>query len=155
MIDYDKVTDIFCTTDEFCKEFKQSTQNFILGKQSRRPPVMGDSEVMCIQMLFHLGGFRCTKHFYLFYVQRHMQSEFPRTVSYNRFVKLSQGVLMQMCLFMKTCCLCTCQVEHSRHRSFTNFLANLTAGLIAYSFLPKKPSIKVEKRPTNNQICLF
>ena len=30
------------------------------------------------------------------------------------------------------------QIEHSRHRSFNNFLANLIAGLIAYSFLPKK-----------------
>ena len=27
-----------------------------------------------------------------------------------------------------------CQVEHSRHRSFTNFLSNLISGLIAYSF---------------------
>jgi len=24
-----------------------------------------------------------------------------------------------------------CQIEHSRHRSFTNFLANIVAGLIA------------------------
>jgi hypothetical protein len=30
------------------------------------------------------------------------------------------------------------QIEHSRHRSFTNFLSNIVAGLIAYSFLPKK-----------------
>ncbi len=35
-----------------------------------------------------------------------------------------------------------CQVEHSRHRSFGNFLSNMIAGLIAYSFLPKKPQIK-------------
>lgn len=35
----------------------------------------------------------------------------------------------------------TCQIEHSRHRSGCNFLANLVSGLAAYSFLPKKPSI--------------
>jgi len=34
-----------------------------------------------------------------------------------------------------------CQIEHSRHRSPLNFLANLVSGLIAYSFLPKKPSL--------------
>jgi len=34
-----------------------------------------------------------------------------------------------------------CQIEHSRHRSFGNFLSNIIAGLITYSFLPKKPSI--------------
>lgn len=37
-----------------------------------------------------------------------------------------------------------CQIEHTRHRSFANFLTNLIAGLLAYSFLPKKPSIRVE-----------
>jgi hypothetical protein len=34
-----------------------------------------------------------------------------------------------------------CQIEHSRHRSPLNFLANLMAGLIAYCHLPKKPSL--------------
>jgi hypothetical protein len=35
----------------------------------------------------------------------------------------------------------TCQAEHSRHRSFHNFLVNLLAALSAYSFLPHKPPI--------------
>jgi hypothetical protein len=35
-----------------------------------------------------------------------------------------------------------CQVEHSRHRSFTNFLVNLVAAVSAYSFLPHKPAIR-------------
>jgi hypothetical protein len=34
-----------------------------------------------------------------------------------------------------------CQIEHSRHRSITNFLVNLIAGISAYSFLPHRPSI--------------
>lgn len=29
------------------------------------------------------------------------------------------------------------QIEHSRHRSSTNFLVNLVGGLIAYCFQPK------------------
>ena len=37
-----------------------------------------------------------------------------------------------------------CQVEHSRHRSFVGLIVNLMAGLVAYSFFPKKPSIKYE-----------
>lgn len=37
-----------------------------------------------------------------------------------------------------------CQIEHTRHRSFENFLSNLIAGLIAYSFIPKKPSINLD-----------
>ena len=47
-----------------------------------------------------------------------------------------------------------CQVEHSRHRSFTNFIANMVAGLIAYSFFPKKPSIKYQTI-NSNQLTLY
>jgi len=47
-----------------------------------------------------------------------------------------------------------CQIEHTRHRSFTNFITNLIAGLLAYSFLPKKPSIHVE-RVDSLQLALF
>ncbi len=36
-----------------------------------------------------------------------------------------------------------CQIEHSRHRRPINFLAHLVAGLIAYTKLPKKPSLKM------------
>lgn len=35
------------------------------------------------------------------------------------------------------------QIEHSRHRSVTNFLVNLVAGLIAYTYQPKKPSLHI------------
>jgi hypothetical protein len=37
------------------------------------------------------------------------------------------------------------QIEHTRHRSLTNFLVNLIYGLIAYSLQPKKPSLLLEK----------
>jgi hypothetical protein len=40
-----------------------------------------------------------------------------------------------------------CQIEHTRHRSPKNFLVNLLSGLIAYSRLPKKPSLHL--RDTN------
>jgi hypothetical protein len=297
MIDFNKITDIFCVVDEFCKDFDATTEPFLLGKPSKRPLVMSKSEVISICLLFHLSGFRCFKHFYMFYVQRHMQQEYPNTVSYNRFVELSQSVLMPMTIFLKTCCLglCTgisfvdstpirvcnnkrikrnkvfkgiaetgkstmgwfygfklhivindkgeilnfsitqanvddreplknesflravfgklfadkgyisekltnilfvndihlitnirnnmknslmtmndkimlrkrsvietvndelkniCQIEHSRHRSFTNFITNLIAGLIAYAFLPKKPSINYHKS-FSTQIAAF
>ena len=37
------------------------------------------------------------------------------------------------------------QIEHSRHRSCVTFMVNLVAGLIAYTFQDKKPSIKVTR----------
>jgi hypothetical protein len=39
------------------------------------------------------------------------------------------------------------QIEHSRHRSVFNFFVNLIAGLIAYSFREKKPSLKLRLDP--------
>ena len=37
------------------------------------------------------------------------------------------------------------QIEHSRHRSFHDFVVNLLSGIAAYCFFPKKPSINLEK----------
>ena len=297
MIIYSKVTEIFCLVDEFCKEYDTIVENHMLGNPSKRPSILTKSEVITIMILFQLSGFRTFKHFYIFYVQKHMKSDFPKTVSYNRFTELMQQSLMPMTLFLKTCCLgdCSgisfvdstpirvckskrirnnkvfkgiattgkstmgwfhgfklhiiindkgeilnftitqanvddrtplkkqsfldkifgklfadkgyigkelmqmlfvdgvhlitqvknnmknslmtisdkillrkrsiietvndelkniCQIEHSRHRSFGNFLTNIVAGLIAYSFLPKKPSIKYQT-VHSSQLAIF
>jgi hypothetical protein len=39
------------------------------------------------------------------------------------------------------------QIEHTRHRSVTGFMVNLLAGLIAYSYQPKKPSLGMRRDP--------
>jgi hypothetical protein len=39
------------------------------------------------------------------------------------------------------------QIEHSRHRSPKNFVVHLLAGLVAYSFQDKKPSLHLDERP--------
>ena len=108
MISYSKITEIFCVIDEFCKEYDQIVEKSLLGNPPKRPPIMSKSEILTISVLFHLGGFRTFKHFYIYYVQVHMEGEFPQTVSYNRFVELMQGNLMPMVLFLKTCCLGKC-----------------------------------------------
>jgi hypothetical protein len=298
-----KLVDIFYFTDEFCKEFYKTLEGVQLkadnSKKSRNKPCkLSDSEVITILIAFHLGGYRNLKHFYTQYVQVHLTSEFPETVSYNRFVELQQKALLPMVIFLKMMRLgsCTgisivdstplrvcnnkrifnhkvfdgiatrgkstmgyffgfklhlvvnekgeilnfvitpgnvddreplkdsnfltkifgklfadkgyigqklfeqlfidgihlitglkrnmknclmsisdkillrkrsiietindelkniCQVEHSRHRSFGNFLTNLISGLLAYSFLPKKPAIKYDVEPTFGQLALF
>lgn len=47
-----------------------------------------------------------------------------------------------------------CKIEHSRHRSIKGFLVNLIAGLAAYCFFPKKPSLNITPIKTN-QMELF
>ena len=46
------------------------------------------------------------------------------------------------------------QVEHSRHRSFDNFIVNMLGAISTYCFFPKKPCICVE-RTVDNQLTLF
>ena len=46
------------------------------------------------------------------------------------------------------------QVEHSRHRSFDNFIVNTLGSLAAYCFFPKKPTIAVQ-RTVDRQLTLF
>lgn len=295
--------EIFYIIDEFCKSFDQTIKKHSLSadtnkKTRNKKSKLSPSEVITILVLFHTGGYRNLKHFYLFYVSKHMTKEFPTQVSYNRFVELQKKAMLPMAMFLKTCCMaeCTgisfidstkiavcknkrikrnkvfqgiatvgkstmgwfygfklhliindkgellnfvitqgdvddraplknenftqkvfgklfadkgyigqtlfemlfingiqlvtrlkknmkgalmsyadaillrkrsvietvndelkniCQVEHSRHRSLENFITNMISGLIAYSFFPKKPSIKVEFEEKSSQLALF
>lgn len=109
----DKITEIFYLIDEFCKEFEKAKEDHILLEKTsqtkrNRKFILNDSEVITILVLFHLGQFRNLKHFYIHYVQKHMQGEFPETVSYNRFVELQKKAFMPMCVFLRTACLGTC-----------------------------------------------
>ncbi|MBJ7883016.1 IS982 family transposase [Gelidibacter salicanalis] len=111
MISNDKVTEIFFAIDEFCKVFEPAFTQKLLedGKKHRKRVFkMSMSEILTITIIFQLSGHRTFKHFYLFYVQKHMKSEFPATVSYNRFTELMQANMLPLVLFMKTCCLGDC-----------------------------------------------
>lgn len=42
-----------------------------------------------------------------------------------------------------------CDIEHSRHRSPINFMVNMIAGLIRYTYFEKKPSINFSQKDRN------
>lgn len=102
----DKVTEIFCLIDDFCQELNRTIdKNAIIpdtkAKTRLRKGKMSQSEVITIMVLFHLKGYRCLKHFYLEHVCKHMNDDFPRTVSYTRFVELQQKSIVPMVLFLQ------------------------------------------------------
>lgn len=108
-----KSIEIFCMVDDFLKEFDQVIDKHRLmaentAKKRNRAFRMSDSEVLTILILFHSYNYRSLKHFYINYVQKHMKSEFPQTVSYNRFVELQQKALVPMAIFLQTYCLGKC-----------------------------------------------
>lgn len=113
MLTVREVTEIFYLCDEFSKGFEFSIKKHLMEaentqKRRNKPNRMSDSEVMTILIAFHLSGMRNLKWFYLFYVCKHMDNEFPNTVSYNRFVELQQHIALPLVLFLKTCRMGKC-----------------------------------------------
>ena len=101
------ITTLFVIIDDFCKIFndlikEKALENGSGRKIRNKPCTLSDSEVITILTLFHLEGYRCLKHFYCNFVQKHLNDQFPKTVSYNRFVELSQKVIIPMTLFLNT-----------------------------------------------------
>lgn len=113
MITKDKVTEIFCIADDFCKEFDKEAAKTGLesSKEARRRNRswrMSRSEIMTILICFHFGSFRNFKHYYLFYVKEHLADLFPGQLSYNRFVELESRLSVEMMLFLQVCCFGRC-----------------------------------------------
>jgi len=111
MISIDKATKIFCDIDDFCQVFEPSLNKSLISdgkKKRRRSCRMSTSEILTITVLSHTSDVRTFKHFYLFYVQKHLTNEFPQTVSYNRFIELMQNNMLPLIIFMKTCCFGKC-----------------------------------------------
>ena len=69
---------------------------------------------------------------------------------YDRLMLRKRTVIESVNDFLKN----ICEIEHSRHRSITNFLVNLLSALAAYSFLPKKPSICSASNTPKGILCL-
>lgn len=62
----------------------------------------------------------------------------------NKFLNLSDKLLLRKRAIIESVfdqLKNISQIEHTRHRSFWNFLVNLASGLIAYSWREKKPSL--------------
>ena len=142
-------------------------------KTRNRKGRMSDAEMITILVLFHSTTFRNFKHFYLFYVCREPKEEFPNLLSYTRFVErmprvadrgihIVTGIRTNMknrlmdvydkIMLRKRSIIETindmlknvAQIVHTRHRSVSNFIVNLLAGMAAYAFYDTKPSINME-----------
>jgi hypothetical protein len=65
----------------------------------------------------------------------------------NRLMDMSDKILLRKRSIIETVndfFKNICHIEHTRHRSCANFMVNLIAGLTAYSFLTKKPSLRLD-----------
>ena len=121
MLTEDKVIEIFCMRDDFCKFFDaiiaKDTLKPIGKRKYHRSATILKTEVMLIMNLFYNLGYRCFKDFYLEKICKRLRHLFPNVVSYNSLVKQERDVAN------------IAQVEHSRHRCFAHFIVNLLGAI--------------------------
>lgn len=108
----DKVTEIFVKVDDFCIECNAEIEKHLINttsvKTRNRKSNLTESEIITILITFHSGSFRNFKHYYQHYVCKHLTKEFPKLVSYNRFVELQSRCAIPFMLFVKMRCLGKC-----------------------------------------------
>jgi hypothetical protein len=96
------VTELFCSVDDFWKAFVQEWNKHLLdsSKPKRGPdPELTESEMMTIVILFHQSGYRTFKHFYQ-YVSNNLKKEFPKLISYSRFVYLMKTIFVPLFAYL-------------------------------------------------------
>ena len=131
---------LFFEIDEFCRFFEPLWNQHLIAQNRRkrnRSRSLALSEVMTILILFHQSGYRNLKQFYLEFVCRFLNAEFPGLVSYNRFVEFERDALVPLSAYLQArrgkCSgisfvdstkLAVCQnLRIPQHRQFTGIAA--------------------------------
>jgi len=95
--------DLYCVVDDFCKEFMPEWYASLIENKVKQKPwscQMSPSEIMVIMILFHRQQYRNFKAFYLMHVQQHMKKDFPKLLSYSRFVEQMQSITVPLFFFL-------------------------------------------------------
>lgn len=99
----DDLTALYCSVDDFWKGFEEEWEKHLIGsgKSRRGPdPELSIPEMMTIFILFHQSDYRTFKHFYQDYVSKYLLNEFPKLISYSRFVYLTRQLFIPLFAFL-------------------------------------------------------
>jgi len=136
MLKEHQLVSIFCEIDDFCKDLEKNMPQPLLtspAKGKRGPKCcLSISEIMTIQILFQMVGYRDFKTFYTGFLQVYWKNYFPKTPSYQRFVELIGLAIFPLTLFAQCksgrktgiyyidgSCLPVCHIKRSkRHKVF-------------------------------------
>ncbi|MDR2564270.1 MAG: hypothetical protein LBC98_10085 [Prevotellaceae bacterium] len=114
LLSSDKITEIFCAADKFCKEFAQiirEHRRLAIGdgkKHRNHQHEMAESEIITVLILYRFGPFAGFRHFYLHYIKTRLQKDFPETLPYSRFVAVEHKVSVPVMLFLNPVCFGKC-----------------------------------------------
>ncbi len=96
----DKLVEIFCDVDDFCKVFIPEWENTLIetGERKRkRQGRLSSSEIMSIIILFHRSNYKDFKNFYTFHMHNYLKKAYPKLLSYTRFLEVMPRVLVPLC----------------------------------------------------------
>lgn len=104
ILDLDAVYALHCSVDAFWRTFEPSWERELLaaGRKRRRATRLHPSEIMTIAILLQQSHYRTFKAFYTEHVQAHLHAEFPRLVSYTRFIELLPRFLLPLAVYLHT-----------------------------------------------------
>ena len=95
--------ELFCAVDDFCKEMEKEQTGRLLSRdkqERRRAGQLSDSEALTIMIHFHQSQYRNFKAYYQQHVAVYLRGEFPRLISYGRFVQRMPRLLGGLCLYL-------------------------------------------------------
>lgn len=97
--------ELFCSVDDFCARFEPGWKQHLLaqGKCRLRNRQLSLSEIMTIEIAFHLSASKNFKAFYLETVSCYWCKAFPKLVSYNRFVEWQPSTLVPLMAYLRSC----------------------------------------------------
>lgn len=98
------ITLLFCKIDDFMQIFMREYKKRLIPEDNARlkNSSMSLSEIMTILIYFHVSRYRDFKTYYTHYVPIVLKSEFPKILSYNRFVELERAVTVPMICFLRS-----------------------------------------------------
>jgi hypothetical protein len=104
MIPETQIISIYCDIDNFCKELDGYVENGLIedkNKAAKRgpKPILSESEVVTIMILFQLSKFRNFKAFYTTFLATYWKHHFPKLPSYNRFIELVKYSIMVLTMY--------------------------------------------------------
>ena len=96
------LVELYCSVDDFWKQFKNEWDKHLIDRAHPHgpDPELSTPEMMTIVILFYQSNFRTFKHFYCDYVLKFLRKEFPKLISYSRFVYLMKNLFIPLFAFL-------------------------------------------------------
>ena len=101
----ENLLELYVDVDDFLKIFLPEFKKRLIsdGRIKRnRATQMSESEIMTLLIQFHRSKYKDFKAFYLCQVWHHLRKEFPKLLSYERFVKLIPRVFVPMMAYLQS-----------------------------------------------------